>query len=172
MIIGDPFKFAIFVQRIPEWNYDHSFESGVIMLCIDGKLFPVDEVVNATLVVDVRWLKDNLLNIGTSKDLYFAERKDAYKQIHEITYPSNWEEDESVMNDYHFLISPPSLSDIHCIIFAVRYEKMVRIMGAKLRYIIEEGRSDLSNLDIYETYITEDELNDIISKLKIYQGFE
>lgn len=45
-------------------------------------------------------------------------------------------------------------------------------MGAKLRYIVEEDRRDLSNLDIYETYITEDELNDIISKLKIYQGFE
>lgn len=169
MVIGDPFKFAIFVQRISEWNHNHSFENGVLMLCIDGKLFPVDEVVNATLVVDVRELKENLLNIGTSKELYLLDTENAYKKIHGITYPQDWDKFD---NDYQFLISPPSLEDINCIIFAVRYENMVRIMGAKLRYIIEEGRSDLSNLDIYETYITEDELNDIISKLKIYQGFE
>ena len=40
MIIGDPYKFAIDMQKIEEWNYsgDNTFLNGVLLFFIDERM--------------------------------------------------------------------------------------------------------------------------------------
>lgn len=40
MLIGDPYKFAIFINTVKEWNIDDTFYSGVLLFSVDGGLFP------------------------------------------------------------------------------------------------------------------------------------
>lgn len=41
MIVGDPYRFAIDMQKIEEWNYceDNTFLNGVLLFFIDGTIF-------------------------------------------------------------------------------------------------------------------------------------
>ena len=84
--------------------------------------------------------------------------------MYNITFP-DFSYDDDIDNDYQYHISSPSLEDYDCIAFVVSNGEQVRIMAAKLNYIIEESTHDLSNIDISETFITHDELNKIILEL-------
>ena len=87
------------------------------------------------------------------------EKEKAFVKMYNITFPE-WSH-----NDYQYFISSPSLEDYNCIAFVVSNGEQVRIMAAKLNYIIEESTHDLGNMDISETFITHDELNKIILEL-------
>ena len=58
MIIGDPYKFAIDMQKIEEWNYsgDNTFLNGVVLFSIDWTIFPT-EIKTATLTSELMPLK-------------------------------------------------------------------------------------------------------------------
>ena len=55
-----------------------------------------------------------------------------------------------------------------CDAYAKANRFSVRIMATKLNYIVEESRHELSNVDISETFIEIEDLNQIISQLEIY----
>lgn len=40
MILGNPYKFLIFISTIKEWNIDSAFNNGVLLFGIDGNIFP------------------------------------------------------------------------------------------------------------------------------------
>ncbi len=53
MILGDPYKFSIFIQTIKEWNYDDTFNSGVLLFCVNGDIFPKEiHTVPLNYVID------------------------------------------------------------------------------------------------------------------------
>lgn len=58
MIVGDPYRFAIDMQKIEEWNYceDNTFLNGVLLFFIDGTIFPT-EIKTATLTSELMPLK-------------------------------------------------------------------------------------------------------------------
>ena len=58
------------------------------------------------------------------------------------------------------------MTDANCHVFAVGAGNRIRILAAEVDYIREEERSDLSNLDISETYITNSEMEIIIENLE------
>lgn len=163
MIIGDPYKFSIFIKTIKEWNIDETFCNGVLLFCVDGNIFP-KEIVNATLKCEVPPLKEKLKNLTIDESLYNMQKDKAFIEMYNVTIP----EDIDVYNDYRFDISPLSFSDCHCFVFAVSNGEKVRIMAAKLNYIMMDSRHELTDADISETFITVNELNEITSKLDIY----
>lgn len=163
MILGNPYKFSVFISTIKEWNIDNEFCNGVLLFCIEGNIFP-KKIVTATLKYEIQLLKEKLRNLITNERLYNMQRDKAFDEIYNITFP----EDISIDNDYRFDITPESFADENCYVFAVSNGKKVRIMATKLNYIVEESRHELSNVDISETFIEIEDLNQIISQLEIY----
>lgn len=162
MILGNPYKFSVFISTIKEWNIDNEFCNGVLLFCIDGNIFP-KKIVTATLKCEIQLLKEKLRNLITNERLYNMQRDKAFAEIYNITFP----EDISIDNDYRFDITPESFADENCYVFAVSNGKEVRIMATKLNYIVEKSRHELSNVDISETFIEIEDLNQIISQLEI-----
>ena len=162
MILGNPYKVSVFISTIKEWNIDNEFCNGVLLFCIDGNIFP-KKIVTATLKCEIQLLKEKLRNLITNERLYNMQRDKAFAEIYNITFP----EDISIDNDYRFDITPESFADENCYVFAVSNGKEVRIMATKLNYIVEESRHELSNVDISETFIEIEDLNQIISQLEI-----
>lgn len=162
MILGNPYKFSVFISTIKEWNIDNEFCNGVLLFCIDGNIFP-KKIVTATLKCEIQLLKEKLRNLIINERLYNMQRDKAFAEIYNITFP----EDISIDNDYRFDITPESFADENCYVFAVSNGKEVRIMATKLNYIVEESRHELSNVDISETFIEIEDLNQIISQLEI-----
>ena len=163
MILGNPYKFSVFISTIKEWNIDNEFCNGVLLFCIEGNIFP-KKIVTATLKYEIQLLKEKLRNLITNESLYNMQRDKAFAEIYNITFP----EDISIDNDYRFDITPESFADENCYVFAVSNGKEVRIMATKLNYIVEESRHELSNVDISETFIEIEDLNQIISQLETY----
>lgn len=166
MLIGNPYQFAVIVEIVKEWNqYDISpFYNGVLLICIDGKILP-KRIGTATLGVDIPHFERTLSNIATHDDLFYMDKEKAFVEVYKTTFP-NWKDIElGVDEDYRYYVSPQSLSDSDCIMFAVGNGEQVRIMAAQLKYIREESTHDLNNMDISETFITNDELKKMISEL-------
>ena len=163
MIIGNPYQLSFFVEVIEEWNQKGdipSFRNGVFLLCLNGELFP-KQVNTATLNVDIPDLKNSLLNIPIDEEVFSMEKQAAFIKMYNLTFPHEGGCDFSCQ----FYISPPALYDYECYAFAVKNKSHVRIMAAKLNYIIEESDSDFNNIDVTETIITHAELNEFISEL-------
>ena len=48
MIIGDPYKFAVIIERVKDWNTTVDLNNGYFSLCVDGEIFP-KYIINALL---------------------------------------------------------------------------------------------------------------------------
>ncbi|NBK93527.1 hypothetical protein D5278_16345 [bacterium 1XD21-13] len=163
MILGDPYKFAIIVKTIKEWNIDDAFCNGVLLFCINGNIFP-KEIFTATLKSEIRPLKEKLEALTVEKTLFHMEKEKAFKKIYNITFLEDWDKE----NDYRFDITPLIFADKGCYVFAVSNGRQVRILAAELSYIIEKSRHDLNKIQISEAILTHKELSGITSHLKIY----
>lgn len=162
MVLGDPYKFSIIIDIIKEWNIDGAFCNGVLLFCVDGDFFP-KAIVTATLKCEVQLLRENLKNLTVDKELYNMQKEKAFVKIYNMTFP----EDADIDNDYRFDISPQSFSDSDSYIFAISNGEQIRIMAAKLNYIIKNSRHELKNLNVSEAFITINELNKILSGIDI-----
>lgn len=162
MILGNPYKFAIILKTIKEWNLDEAFCNGILLFCIDGSIFP-KEILTATLKSEIGQLRENLENIAVDTSLFYAENGRAFKQIYNMIVPADFTLD----NDYRFDITPLSFADDNCYTFAVSNGTQVRILAAKLEYIKKISRHNLKNIDIKETFISLEEVNEIVKALNL-----
>lgn len=128
MIIGDPYKFAIDMQKIEEWNYsgDNTFLNGVLLFFIDGAIFPT-EIRTATLISELEPLKNVLENPIIDKRLFNMEKGDAYMELYDLTFPEN-----DADHNYGYHLTPASLSEDHCHVFCVSDGLKTRVLGAHL----------------------------------------
>ena len=161
MIIGDPYKFAILSGVINEWNIDDTFCNGVLLFCVNGDIYP-KEVVTATLRCEIGYLKQKLRNLTTDKRLYILPPQQAFAEIYGITFPEDMDSD----NGDCFDITPASLSDHNCFVFAVCDGVNIRILASELAYERENSRHRLENIIISETFLTVSELREIIAVLE------
>ena len=161
MTLGNPYKFAILIDRIDDWNIDDAFCNGLLLLCVNGTIFP-DEILTATLQHEIEPLKQNLLNLATDQRLYALPSYQAFVEIYNITFP----EDIDVANDYRFDITPSLLSDSNCFIFAVGDGENVRILASKLDYDTENSKHKLQDINVCEAFLSVAELKEIISGLE------
>ena len=161
MIIGDPYKFAILSGVINEWNIDDTFCNGVLLFCVNGDIYP-KEVVTATLESEIEYLRQKLRNLTTDKRLYTLPPQQAFAEIYGITFPEDMDSD----NGDCFDITPASLSDHNCFVFAVCDGVNIRILASELAYERENSRHRLENIIISETFLTVSELREIIAVLE------
>ena len=163
MIIGDPYKFAILSGVINEWNIDDTFCNGVLLFCVNGDIYP-KEVATATLRCEIEYLKQKLRNLTTDKRLYTLPPQQAFAEIYGITFPEDMDSD----NGDCFDITPASLSDHNCFVFAVCDGVNIRILASELAYERENSRHRLENIIISDTFLTVSELRVIIA---VVDGF-
>lgn len=161
MILGDPYKFAIIIKTIKEWNVDDTFCNGLLLFCVNGDIFP-HKIDTATLKSEIYPLKKQMENIGISEELFYMKKKEAFKRIYNLIFL------EEADNNSQFDMTPLSFADANYHVFGVSNGKQIRILSAKLRYIIEESRHELQNIRISEAFITLQEFREITSKLRIY----
>lgn len=103
------------------------------------------------------------MNIGADERLYHMPKDEAFAEIYNITFS------EDTDNDYRFDITPCEFSNHNCYVFAVGNGEQVRILAASdLNYITEESRHEIENINVSEAVVNIDELNEIISNLRIF----
>ena len=164
MILGDPYKFAIIIKIIKEWNIGEAFGNGVLLFCVDGSIFP-KEIFTASLNSEINPLKEKLKNIAANNEIFKMEKEAAFKKIYNITFP----EDVDLDNDYQFDITPLSFPEDNSYIFAVSDGARIRILASKLKYIREESRHKLKNINVYEAFISMEEMKEIVKELNVDQ---
>lgn len=164
MILGEPARFAVIFEIVDEWNVDSSFNNGILMFSVDWKVYPGNEIINATLNFEIPNLKECMSNIGVNEQIFGLPPNEAFITIYNLRFPEDWDVDE----DCRFDISPEVFSDNNCLIFAVSNGSMIRILAtSNLEYIKPESRYNLKNIEVSETYITIEEWNEIFMKLTI-----
>ena len=163
MIIGNPYQFSIISKVIDEWNEKgcKTFQNGVLLICIDGNVFP-KEVVTATLAREIPILEQSLKELAVNKELFDMEREKAFTELYRIRFPDY---KSGICEDYQYDISPDSLADMSCYVFAVSNGTQIRFLAAELEYILAESTHNLTNANIAEAFATNDELRNIISEL-------
>lgn len=161
MVIGNPYNIAVFYEEIKDWNENSEFTNGVLLLFIDGNIFP-NEILNVTLGFDLKKLSTKLETIPTNKELFKCEMKDCFSKIYNLVYPEDWDED----GDDGYLISPPTYRDYGYYVFAVGDGQKTRFLYAKLKYIMKESQHDLEHAKIREIVVDDDKVKKIASDLR------
>lgn len=161
MVIGEPYKFAIIIEEIKEWNSDDTFGNGILQLCVEGSIFP-KEIVTATLHCEIPWLKDKLEHIMENKLLFDMPKEQAFKEMYSTTFPNDF----NCRNNYSYYITPISLEDEGIFVFAVKKGNIVRILADKLNYILEESSHDFRELNIVETHLSYEEITRMITLIQ------
>lgn len=164
MIIGDPNLFAVFIDVVEEWNIDRSFNNGMLGISIDGTLFP-KKVVGATLNTELFELIKNLEDLKEDMTFFQMDRNEMFTNIYKVTFP----DDLDVDNDYSYNVTPFVLWDNNIYVFMVSNGSEIRIVAAELQYIVEESTHNLQDLQVAETYVSHDKIQEIVYKLKTYQ---
>jgi len=153
MIIGDPYRFSITIDNVSNWNEDSTFNNGMLFFCIGGAMFP-KKIINATLSHEVPVLVEKLKNIVVDERLYNLARNELLVELYNTTFP----ESDGLENDYRFDMTPDCFADDNYYLFAVGDGRNVRFIAAKLRYCRENSRHILAGMNLYETFISVEEL--------------
>jgi hypothetical protein len=162
VILGNPYKFAILLEVVNDWNVKdkYSFYNGILEFYVNGNIFPY-KMVNATLGSEVPNLIRQFSHISINKRVFDMKREKAFFEIYHIIYPDN----EDIDNDSNYDITPYSFCDINCHVFAVSNGEQIRILAANLECRLDEETYQLNNIEIAETYISIDDVNDFVTKL-------
>ncbi|WP_289688814.1 immunity 42 family protein [Paramuribaculum intestinale] len=132
MIIGDPYKFAIIIEFVPDWNTQNSWRNGIILFSINGNLL-CDEIRTSTLNVDLHELINNIKRIESdvpiSTLIYNMDKHSAFIEMYNASFPS----DINTPNNYIYRVSTTELEDDGYYIFAVANNDSIRILGGKIK---------------------------------------
>ncbi len=175
MILGDPHKFAILIDKVPAWSVEGSFNNGLFHYIIDGNFLPEAPNV-ATLGADIMDLKSDtsFLSMPEDKDLFEMEKTEAFKSMLRRMLPLMIDADSDVSDDFEpdftFRASTSSLEDAGCFVFAVLFNSEVRILGANVAALMQDefGRgawASNAQLTVHEARLGVSEMSEIVSTL-------
>ena len=164
MIIGNPYKFAIMLDEVPQWNPSNCpFRNGILFYCFNGVLFP-NEVLNPSLSTDLHDLLPRMRNVPADEALFAGNKDEVFKYLFNLRFPQDWDREE----DYRFDLTPLTFSDKDHYIFAVKGNAGVRLLANTAPYIPEESTHDLSVLNPLEATLSSQEYDDLITALKLW----
>ena len=164
MIIGNPYKFAVILDEVPQWNPSNCpFRNGILFYCFNGVLFP-NEVLNATLSTDLHDLLPRMRNIPANEALFTGKKDEVFKYLFNLRFPQDWDQEE----DYRFDLTPLTFSDKDHYICAVKGNAGVRLLANAVPYIQEDSTHALSILNTLESTLSSQEYDDLITALKLW----
>ncbi len=176
MIFGDPYKFAILMQHIPEWS-DGTCKNGVFHFCIDGKFFP-DAIGTSTIFVDAYSLIDDsspLINFQENKGLFELDIETAFRALLAMISPdfNRGYESDCFEQNLQYKVSTENIEEHGFIVFAVACNSSVRVMCAKCYELKNDEKGQgywgaVDCLNITETVVDKSELVSMMSSVKEY----
>ncbi|WP_145570840.1 immunity 42 family protein [Yersinia bercovieri] len=174
MIFGDPYRFAIWVEYIPEWS--DSYKNGFFYFFVNGNMYP-DDVRTSTLYVDFHDVIDenNALSSQPCNDAIFnAPTNEAFDALFKLAYPESTQDDEYPDQVFDFCASSTIINDSGAYFFAVSNENLVRIIGGKITKLVDrDNRKVWENIErplIEDIVISKNEISDIVTRLKEYSA--
>jgi len=172
MIFGDPYRFAIWIECIPQWSESH--KNGFFYFFINGHMYPED-IRTSTLYVDVYDVideKNALRSFPCNDKIFKAPAIEAFNALFKLTYPESTQDDEYPEQVFDFCASPTIVNDSGAYFFAIANEISVRIVGGKITKLVDGvgGRvwEDIDQPLIEDITIPKNEINEIITSLNRY----
>lgn len=162
MIVGDPYKFSVMVDRVKEWNVTEEDKNGYLNLAINGILVSY-ETINANLLTALYDIKEALKKIPFNDHIFSLKSVNAINELYELVYPS----DEKVDNEYDYLLSVTELVDAGIFVFAVKQNNEIRIISGKGKYDFENSNRIFNSSEINEIIINNIELDQIIREIEL-----
>lgn len=168
MLIGDPFQFSILINTVKEWNDCDEMKNGVMIITLDGFMFPANEVLNICLDCEVPELIENLKGIPINKEIFNIKNKEsAFAEIYNLVYCNHIDPDnDSIDEDWRYRIAPMEFFDKDLIVFAVSDGENVRILASKLKYVKKTSCHRLENITVRETFVACADIAIMITRLK------
>ncbi|MGY3095498.1 immunity 42 family protein [Pantoea agglomerans] len=174
MIFGDPYRFAIWIECIPQWS--ESYKNGFFYFFIDGHMYPED-IRTSTLFVDIYDVideKNALLSFPCNDEIFKATTTEAFNSLFKLTYPESTQDDEYPEQVFDFCASPTIINDSGAYFFAIANESSVRIVGGKITELVsgDNGRTwvDIEQPNLEDITIPKKEISEIIASLKKYSS--
>jgi len=177
MIFGDPYRFALWVEYIPQWSND-SFKNGFFGFFIDGNRYPHD-ARTSTLFVDIDDVLDehNALNSWPENaDIFAQPTKEAFKCLSQLAWPVSIEDDYDPEGITDYTIPVTIVNESGAYFFAVANPSSVRIIGGNISQLVENkdnGRNewqDIQNPHLEDIMLTKSEMSEIIAGLKAFSA--
>lgn len=172
MIFGDPYRFAIWVELIPQWS--DSYKNGFFYYFVNGNMYP-DDVRTSTLSVDFFDVIDDenaLVSLPRNDKIFNSPTNEAFNSLFKLAYPESTQDDEYPEQIFDFCASPTIINESGAYFFAVSNESSVRIIGGKITRIVDEGNGnvwrDIDSPLIEDIIIEKGEVSEIIKSLKGY----
>lgn len=174
MIFGDPYRFAIWAEYIPQWG--ESIKNGFFYFFVNGNMYPND-IRTSTLFVDFYDIIDPenaLVALPCDDKIFNASTDEAFDALFKMAYPQSTKDNEYPVQVFDFHASPTIINESGACFFAVSNKDFVRILGGKVSMLVDrDERHVWENIEhpvIEDVIIEKSEINMIISKLKEYSS--
>lgn len=174
MIFGDPCRFAIWVEVVPEWSDE--FKNGLFYFIINGNMYPGDIRV-ATLSADLCEVVDDgcaLVSQPRNESIFSLPVKDAFESLYKLAYPEPSEGNEYPDQVFDYCITPANVSGFGGCFFAVADQDFLRIVGGEVERLVKSASEDVmcwENVDspkLEDVILSREEINKIIFDVKEY----
>ncbi|MDJ0041073.1 immunity 42 family protein [Pantoea allii] len=142
MIFGDPYRFAIWVEHVPQWGC--SYKNGLFYLVINGNLYPSD-LRTSTLSTDLYEITDSdsaLMSLPENNGIFQLNTKDAFNELSSLAYPEASEEDEYPNQFFDYCIPSSNISSFGGYFFAVASDNSLRIIGGVTEHLVKDRNED------------------------------
>lgn len=161
MIIGEPYKFAFWVDIVPSWNDNSVWINGIFCMLVNGKIYPC--VDTSTLNSDLYYLLDDFQHricLSNNETLFYATPLNAIRSLLEITYPDSGD------NDYSYKFMTTTMGDNGVYAFVVAHDDNVRILITKASE--DKGIFVVDETEINEVIISKSTLCAMVNELDSY----
>lgn len=174
MIFGDPCRFAIWVEIVPEWSGD--FKNGLFYFVINGNMYPGDIRV-ATLSSDLYEIIDDacaLVSHPRNDSIFTLPAKDAFDRLYELAYPEPSGDNEYPDQVFDYCIATTNVSSFGGCFFAVADQDYLRIIGGGIEHLVKSPSEDVmcwesvNSPKIEDVTLLREEIDKIISDVKAY----
>lgn len=173
MIFGNPYRFAVWVEIIPEWSGD--FKNGLFYLIVNGNMYPGD-IRTATLSADLYELIEDgcaLVSHPRNDDIFALPAKDAFDSLYKLAHPESLD-DEYPDQVFDYCIASTNVSGFGGCFFAVADQDNLRIVGGAVERLVKSSTDDVGYWEsvddpkIEDVILSREEINKIVSGLKEY----
>lgn len=126
MLMGNPDRFAFWIERVPEWE-THNYKNGLLFLFFKGELYPKElrtTVLNSDLPTLLDGAHSPFLTPVSDASLYALEDEALFRRIAEMAYPP----DGVTGNDCSFSLPLQELNDAGYALFLLSNGQQVKYL--------------------------------------------
>lgn len=161
MIIGDPYKFAFWVDIVPSWNDDSAWINGIFCMLVNGKIYPcVDTSTLNSELPSLLYDFQHHICLSNNETLFCTTPLNTIKYLLSITYPDSGD------NDYSYKFMTSTLEDNGVYAFVVAHDDNVRILITKASD--DKGIFEVNETGINEVIISKSTLCVMVNELDSY----